>query len=316
MYIECWSGLASRIITLAEACYIQKKWGKEPLKIVWPIAEDCKIAFYDVFERDIFKDISWQLIEYKQKKGWINRLKERYEEQKGVKICLSEKRYLAAIYALLLLCLIRTGETLDFSRKHRYQMKNSYFDTTEMYGRQGHFGEMAYLTWERIKEQLESGNDDIYIRAFKNIIYEPKQELGYSNIRFKQDYYNRVKEVLQNKENLVGVQIRRTDHTDSIGHSLSSHFEEKMNQILEENPETYFFLATDDTSEETYFRQKYGKRILIQADKTWDRSSKAGMQAAVIDFLCLASCQYILGSYNSTFGEIAAKYGGIEEMIV
>lgn len=316
MYIECWSGLASRIITLAEACYIQKKWGKESLKIVWPIAEDCRISFYDVFDHDIFEDISWKLIEYKQKEGWITPLKKKYEEQGGVKVCLSRKRYVAAIYDFLLLGIIRIGEMLDFSRKHRYQRKESYFDTTEMYGQEGTFGAMAYLTWERIKEQLVAGNDDIYIRAFKNIIYEPKQELGYSNIRFKQDYYNKVKGVLQNRKNLVGVQIRRTDHIDSIGHSLSSRFEEKINQILEENPETYFFLATDDKTEEAYFKEKYGEKILIQEGKTWNRSSKEGMQAAVVDFLCLASCQYILGSYNSTFGEIAAKYGGIEEIVI
>lgn len=316
MYVECWSGLASRIITLSEAYYLQKKWGKRQLKIVWPVAEDCRISFYDVFDEHIFEDISWRLVEYEPKRGREVCLKEKYEKQKGVKVCFYEKRYFDALYSLGLLGCIRMRDLFDFSIKHRYQRKKMYFDTTEMYGEQGTFGSMAYLTWERIKEQLVMGNDDIYIRAFKNIVYNEKLECNYSNVKFKQDYYDRVDEILGDRKNLVGVQIRRTDHVGSIKHSLTAHFEKKIDGLIKANPQIKFFLATDDKNEERHFIKKYGDKILVQKDKIWDRSSKEGMQAAVIDFICLASCEYILGSYNSTFGEMAAKYGNIEEIIV
>ena len=64
MYVECWSGLASRIITLSEAYYLQKKWGNRQLRIIWSVAEDCRISFYDVFDERSGEERAQALVLY------------------------------------------------------------------------------------------------------------------------------------------------------------------------------------------------------------------------------------------------------------
>lgn len=316
MYVECWSGLASRIITLSQAYYLQKRYGKGRLKIVWPIAEDCRISFYEVFDKSIFNDIDWELIEYKHKKKDTQRFREKYEKMGGIKKCLYTRKLIDAIRCFILITIVYWGEKLDFSVKNKYRKKGMYFDTTEMYGSKGTFGAMAHETWRYIKKQLICENDDIYIRAFKYIINGEDINYDITCIRFQKEYYHKVNDILQGRNDVIGVQIRRTDHVDSINNSLSIKFEKRIAQILEEDKDILFFISTDDIIEEQHFISIYGSSILVQKDKTWNRSSIEGMRAAVVDFLCLANCQYILGSYNSTFGEIAAKYGGIDEIII
>lgn len=46
--------------------------------------------------------------------------------------------------------------------------------------------------------------------------------------------------MLQHYENIVGVQIRRTDHKASIEHSLTEKIEMEMDKILEKKPDTVF----------------------------------------------------------------------------
>lgn len=316
MYVECWSGLASRIITLAEAYYIQQRWGKGKLNLVWPVAEDCAISFYDVFDEHIFEDISWKLWEYKQGNPRLERTQRKYAESGGVKQCLSECHYLQALKAVWAYGMMKAAMRADFRPKRIYKKRSLYYDTTDMYGEQGGFGSKAHITWERVKEKLQSGDSDFYVRAFKNIICEENFLIDYDSICFRKHYHEEAEEILGGHNSVVGVQIRRTDHKASISHSLSSEFEKRMDMILEENPETDFFLATDDIEEEKRFRAKYGHKILTQGNKVWNRDTAEGMQTAVVDFLCLSKCRLILGSYNSTFGEVAAKYGGIEEIII
>lgn len=55
-----------------------------------------------------------------------------------------------------------------------------------MYGTVGTFGEKAYMTWGKIKVQIQSGNTDFYVRAFKNIIYEKGIKIDFEPIKFKQ----------------------------------------------------------------------------------------------------------------------------------
>lgn len=84
----------------------------------------------------------------------------------------------------MLLCRLKNVWILN--RKKRYLKCNRYYDTTDMYGTVGTFGEKAYMTWEKIKVQIQSGNTDFYVRAFKNIIYEKEIKIDFEPIKFKQ----------------------------------------------------------------------------------------------------------------------------------
>lgn len=113
----------------------------------------------------------------------------------------------------------------------------------------------------------------------------------------------------------VGVHIRRTDNTVSMGKSTTEQFIALMNKELEHYPETTFFLATDDMAEEALLRKTFPGRIISNESRTLERSSPAGMHDALLDLYCLAATQKLIGSYWSSFTDIAADMGGIEKVI-
>lgn len=63
MYVHVYSGLTSRCKALTDAYHPMKTGRGYRLNIIWPISSDCNIRFYDVFAKDIFKDISYKVIE-------------------------------------------------------------------------------------------------------------------------------------------------------------------------------------------------------------------------------------------------------------
>lgn len=109
--------------------------------------------------------------------------------------------------------------------------------------------------------------------------------------------------------NTIGVQIRRTDHVVSKENSKIEYFVGKMKQMLNQDESTSFFLTTDDVMVEEKLRGIFEERIILQADKDLNRNSLDGIKAAVIDMYGLSVTKHILGSYSSSFGEVAAGIG-------
>ena len=105
----------------------------------------------------------------------------------------------------------------------------------------------------------------------------------------------------------IGVHIRRTDHKKSIMRSPSTLFWETMRQAHT----VYFYVASDSNEERAYAAHLFPKRILMHEDAVLERNSVKGCECAMVDFLCLSKCKYIIGSYGSSFSEIAALYGNI-----
>lgn len=116
-------------------------------------------------------------------------------------------------------------------------------------------------------------------------------------------------------EHCVGVHIRRTDNAVSMGKSTTEQFVSLMQRELDADPDTIFFLATDDMKEEAFLRQTFPGRILSNQPRTLERDSVAGMHDALLDLYCLSSTRKLIGSYWSSFTDIAADMGGIEKLI-
>jgi hypothetical protein len=108
----------------------------------------------------------------------------------------------------------------------------------------------------------------------------------------------------------VGVQVRRTDNTMSIANSPLELFTGRMKELLAADETTRFFLATDDVNVELELKLIFGDRI-ISPPKDLSRQTVAGIQAAVVDLFVLAGTGRILGSYWSSFSEVAAWVGDI-----
>ncbi len=113
----------------------------------------------------------------------------------------------------------------------------------------------------------------------------------------------------------VGVHIRRTDNAVSMGKSTTEQFIAEMKKELTSHPESRFFLATDDQAEEELLRREFPGKIISNEHRTIDRNSVEGMKDALLDLYCLAASDKLIGSYWSSFTDIAADMRGIEKVI-
>lgn len=116
--------------------------------------------------------------------------------------------------------------------------------------------------------------------------------------------------------NTVGVHIRRTDNEKSRIYSPTEVFIDVMNRELSQNPETKFYLATDDEEEEKYLKSFFGDKILTYKKRTIDRNDPHGIEDALVDLVNLSNCVKIFGSYFSSFSDTAAAWKGIQKIIV
>lgn len=113
----------------------------------------------------------------------------------------------------------------------------------------------------------------------------------------------------------VGVHIRRTDNQPAIGKSSTDAFLLSMRRELEQDPDTMFYLATDDLAEEATLRSAFPGRILSNEKRCLRRDSAEGMHDALLDLYCLANTRKIIGSYFSSFTDTAADMHGIPKVI-
>lgn len=310
MWVEVYSGLTSRCITLAEAYYLMKTGrGGQSLTVVWPITGECGIHFYEVFSQDIFSDINFRIVEVK----W-----DEIDTNGGVFRTLKNGDIVKAFYILCAkinsklkktLFRIKIGSLRWGKTYYDYNPPRDILDVREKY--------LQYMenTWLSLKKDL-SKNFTGYVHAFCGMIKEEEQKaVDYSVIKFKSEYCNIVDDVLGSGKEYIGIHIRRTDHTTAIKSSSTEMFIQKIDKILAENREIFFFLATDDKNEEKKLQQLYGDKVIVQRQKKWGRTSTGEMQSGIIDLLCLSSCKYILGSNTSVFSYFSARYSGKELII-
>ena len=137
------------------------------------------------------------------------------------------------------------------------------------------------------------------------------------------DYFVPTK-LLQNKINelifslgdyAVGVHIRRTDNLPAISKSSTDAFIKCMEDELKINPATVFYIATDDSSEEARLREYFRGHIASNECRDLSRNTAAGIKDALLDLYCLASTNKIIGSYYSSFTDIAADMRDIPKII-
>lgn len=113
----------------------------------------------------------------------------------------------------------------------------------------------------------------------------------------------------------VGVHIRRTDNVRSIEDSPLHLFVGEMERILQQEPLTRFFLATDDAGVMRELTGRFGDKIICGDDNV-SRDTLRGMMHATADLWALASTSRILGSFYSSFTDLAAVLGDIPLQII
>jgi len=122
-----------------------------------------------------------------------------------------------------------------------------------------------------------------------------------------------------NLKNMIGVHIRRGDLADrkvSPGKvSTDEKFIKRMKKLVEKNPKIKFFLATDSAEVENEMEKIFGDRIIKYQKTSFVRTDTKATQEGLIDLLLLSKTRHILGTYGSTFTEMAWWFGGCEAKV-
>jgi len=116
--------------------------------------------------------------------------------------------------------------------------------------------------------------------------------------------------------NAIGIHIRRTDNIWSIENSPTELFINIIREEIEKDPNTYFYLSTDDKEIEKQFNELFGEKIIVHDKSNIRRDTQYGIIDAVIDLYNLSNCKKIYGSYMSSFSDVAALIGNIPKIIV
>lgn len=116
--------------------------------------------------------------------------------------------------------------------------------------------------------------------------------------------------IRMNTKQYVGVHIRRGDHLKAKQNSPTALFMKLLNEELKKDAECQFYLSTDDTGESKIMRKRLGDKIHhftsgLKRDKPQD------IKNALVDMLMLSKSKKIIGSYWSSFSDIASSYGGV-----
>ena len=169
---------------------------------------------------------------------------------------------------------------------------------------------------------LEEGGDGRYIDfAYQRIPRELQSVYSelFAELQVTPEIAGRVEEFAQRfKEDTVSVQIRAWIDDSMRQRALFeiNNFTREMNRFP---VDTGFFLSTDSDRVENYLLDRYPGRVMVYERSTNRRDSRfveAGVRDDLVDLLLLAKNKQLIGTYISTFSEVAWWLGGCRADVV
>ncbi len=143
-----------------------------------------------------------------------------------------------------------------------------------------------------------------YIEKFNNDLFRLNNEME-SLVR---------KETIKFTPHTIGVHIRRTDNVDSIEKSPTELFIARMEEEIQNNELTTFYVASDSVEVKQLLLDKFGhERVFLPQGGNLDRNSESGIVQAVVELYALSRTCKVLGSYWSSFSTTAAMLGKIKK---
>jgi hypothetical protein len=150
---------------------------------------------------------------------------------------------------------------------------------------------------------------DIPEELKKNILKYLKQLKPLKSLQKEIDDFNK----RYNLKKIVGIHIRRGDFADravSPGRvSSDEKFIERMKELIKQDSKTKFFLCTDSKEMEEKIEKEFPKRIIKFQKSSFSRTDTKATQEGLIDLLLLSKTKHILGTYRSSFTEMAWWFG-------
>lgn len=113
------------------------------------------------------------------------------------------------------------------------------------------------------------------------------------------------------KVRTIGVHIRHPDYSHVVG-DIVSWFKAVANEELKRDPDTQFYLSTNDYHTLEKLTAPFGERIITQAKNTSRQRDVEQVKNAAVDMFALAQTNGIICSSVSSFSCIAALLGRTE----
>ncbi|MCW5515596.1 hypothetical protein [Muriicola sp. Z0-33] len=129
-----------------------------------------------------------------------------------------------------------------------------------------------------------------------------------------EDIQKRIQNTVNRFNNTIGLHIRKSDHVTSRKYSTTEKFVSIVDKEIERDPKVSFFVSTDDEETKQHLISNYGDKIIYNEISSYDRNDPLAVKDAVVDLYCLAATSKLFGSHHSSFSQVAAIIGGIEEI--
>lgn len=105
---------------------------------------------------------------------------------------------------------------------------------------------------------------------------------------------------------MIGIHIRRTDSVDSIKYSPIDFFIKKMKEEIQRDEDVIFYVASDSMEDKKILKSIFGNKVYWGVEQV-SRNSVQGIRDAVVDLFTLSHGVKIIGSYSSSFSQIASE---------
>ncbi len=298
MIIWTYSGLMSRCRCLADAYYLAKKYEKKPrLLILWPLEEVCSVGYKRIFSERMFEDIELKVITYDVR-------------MRGIRSMLKSGKIIEAIYEIY--NRVKNKYLYWRYRKNSFIYEHIINETPEVYR------EKNVDNYKTLIKLLNDSESETSVVNYEALIHPREYKDACQRaaaIIFQDKYINVARKIIDDKDQVVGVHIRGTDHEVAKKNSPVDMFIDIMRHELENNPNVRFYLSTDEIGIQNTIVSLFGDKI-ITYEKNFIRETEDGLLDGIIDMLCLSFCSKIYGSYSSQFSGFAAEYGNIEKITV
>jgi len=155
---------------------------------------------------------------------------------------------------------------------------------------------------------------NVYRQFFKVQITHELECQIFGMLEFRDEIENLCQEFLDknfNKNNTIGLHIRRTDHVGlakSHGNYTSDeYFFKIINDEIKKDPNVKFFLAADNRTTQEIFLKKFPKNIIVYKKivKLENSMRHTTIFDTGIDMCLLTHCKRIEGSFHSSFSRVA-----------
>lgn len=305
IYLKPLGGLGNRMRAVDSMINLCKKHG-EDLTILWLNDGALNAKFEDLFDTPEFREFDLNIVNCPAgfpENYYLSKPVENLKNLvKGRKTDKAQKKIARTIERL------PDQKVLVKNTLEKYYASSDHVEHLNM-------NEMDDLFYEKIDGKLDVFFENKDSSGYISSCYRLSPlENGYSVFVPTTAIRSAIQSTTSKFNHTLGLHIRKSDHATSRKYSTTDKFVAIIERELASDDNATFFLSTDDEETKANLLDQYGEKIIYNEVSGYDRNSTAAVIDAVVDMYCLSATRRLYGSHHSSFSQVAAQIGGIEEI--